>query len=450
MNEGKQWVKRTRTVTPSQRLLPLWEENQLAQVSRPRVDLETKEAKILFRQVSQHIPSTTYGVFGLYRYPAKFIPQVVDYIIEHYASPDDVVIDPFAGSGTTGLVARLHGLSYELWDLNPLLEVLHRVSIMPPPRLSTSDLENLIREMRSCRHRFSPAWSNISYWFPPEVLQLLERVFGWFHRLENETIKLLCTVPLLKTMRLFSFNDPQRQKLCRSPRSMSRVASLMQGDWREHFFALLKKEIEVVLKKLSEYQTLMNNGGREVHAIIRAGVDALDVSKDVHSEWDLLITSPPYLQAQEYIRASKLDLFWLGYTEEEVRRLASMEIPYRPVPQIEIHSPTYHRWHQEIREKRLRLMFERYFHSVLSILTNLASCVRSRMFLFVGPAKIRANPVPIDRIFVEHFTHLGWEHEATLVDTIIARVLFRTQTNPATGLEDHRMHAEHLVILRRG
>lgn len=40
------------------------------------------ESEVSFRQLMSHIPSTTYGAFGLYRYPAKFIPQVVAYAIQ--------------------------------------------------------------------------------------------------------------------------------------------------------------------------------------------------------------------------------------------------------------------------------------------------------------------------------------------------------------------------------
>jgi hypothetical protein len=44
---------------------------------------------------------------------------------------------------------------------------------------------------------------------------------------------------------------------------------------------------------------------------------------------------------------------------------------------------------------------------------------------------------------------MGWMHEVTLIDKIVARVLFRSNKNPATGLEDQRMKTEHLVILKR-
>jgi hypothetical protein len=95
------------------------------------------------------------------------------------------------------------------------------------------------------------------------------------------------------------------------------------------------------------------------------------------------------------------------------------------------------------------MTFDRYFWGVLGALTRLQEKIRSYLFLFVGPATVRGCPVPIDRIFAEHFTALGWTHEATLKDTIVAHQMFFYHNNPATGLKDQRMRSESLVILRR-
>ena len=44
------------------------------------------------------------------------------------------MLDPFAGYGTVGTVARTQGNLYEMWDLNPLdVLTFHALSIMQPP-----------------------------------------------------------------------------------------------------------------------------------------------------------------------------------------------------------------------------------------------------------------------------------------------------------------------------
>ena len=402
---------------------------------------EAKEKPVSFRSLVKGIPSTTYATFGLYRYPAKFIPQVIAYVLAEYARPGMTVFDPFAGYGTVGVVSRVYGHDYELWDLNPLLETLHAVATTEPEEV---DVGNLLSQVKNSRADYIPQWSNLSYWFPEEFLSLLFKVWGLYHSLDDAQLKLLLVVPLLRTTRYFSYDDMQRQKLSRSPRSEARVSSLLASNWQDLFYGKLEANIKNILKGAKEYREL---SPKSVQSIVKGGVDTL--SMDLSEDRDLLITSPPYLQAQEYIRQAKMDLFWLGHSEAIVRELSKQEIPYRAVPPCSIKSETYLQWIQQIRQPHLRTTFERYFQGVLGALTRLQEKVSSYLFLFVGPATIRGHPVPIDRIFTEHFSALGWIHEVTLKDTIVARQMFFYHNNPATGLKDQRMRTESLVVLRR-
>jgi hypothetical protein len=72
------------------------------------------------------------------------------------------------------------------------------------------------------------------------------------------------------------------------------------------------------------------------------------------------------------------------------------------------------------------------------------------MFIFVGPAKVRGQKIPIHQIIIEHMeNNKDWMHEKTYIDKIVSRVMFSTKKNPATGIEDQRMDKEYLVVLKR-
>jgi hypothetical protein len=397
-----------------------------------------KEISVVFREVIP-IP-TTYATFALYAYPAKFIPQVIAYILKNFATPGMKIFDPFAGYGTVGVVSRIFGYDYELWDLNPLLEILHSVATSSWKDI---DVESLCRQMMQSQEEFTPRWSNITYWFPSEFLPFLYKVWGFYHSLPDGYEKRILTVPLLKVTRYFSYDDLQRMKLSKSRRSVERVNFLLNSDWKTKFVEMVKNETKKLLSKLLQYQRL---SPKSVKSTIRAGVDTL--SLDLEEEKDILITSPPYLQSHEYIRHSKMDLFWLGYSEEQIRKLSKLEIPYREVdPQ-----PVYSELYKSIRDELsgpYRKIYDRYFWAVLGALTRLQKKVRHYLCLFVGRSSMRGKPVPIDRIFAEHFSVLGWEHVVTLVDTIKARRMFRYTVNPASKLVDARTPTEHLVILRK-
>ncbi len=396
---------------------------------------------VIFRELMPEIPSTTYATFGLYRYPAKFIPQVIAYALATYGRPGMSVIDPFAGYGTVGTVARLYGNDYELWDLNPLLKHLHSVTIMHPIEIDT---DALVRNMAMYTKPFIPDWGNITYWYPEQFLPMLSKAWGFYHSLENEELRQILLIPLIKATRYYSYNDEKRQKLSRSPFAENRVNRLKHQDWQQVFIAMVLKGINQILTKLEEYQMLRPES---VDYTIRAGIDASTM--DIEGERDILITSPPYLQAQEYIRAAKMDLFWLGYSENFIRELGKKEFPYQDVPKFPVRSNTYSQCLETIKEPHMIQVYERYFSGVLGTLTRLQEHVSRKLLLFVGPATIRTIPIPIDRIFTEHFEAMGWTHEVTLVDTIVARTMFFYKLNPATGQKDKRMSTEHLVVLSR-
>lgn len=399
-----------------------------------------KEREVTFRKLVK-FPSTTYATFALYRYPAKFIPHVIAYVLENYARPKMKVFDPFAGYGTVGVVSRIYGCDYELWDLNPLLETLHNITTLEPKEV---EVKRLLRQIATFDENFIPRWSRLHYWFPREFLPFLFRTWGFYHSLSDEYLKLLLTIPLLKTTRYFSYDDMQRQKLSKSPFSEQRINELLVCDWKTEFFNMLEQELRKIIQGMREYQTFKP---KQVKAIVRGGTDTLNTT--LNEEKDILITSPPYLQSQEYIRQAKLDLFWLGHSEDEVKRLSRLEIPYRDVIPQSIHSKTFSILRSGIRESHLQRIFDRYFWGVLGALTSLQEKVSSYLFLFVGQTSMGGQPVPIHRIFAEHFGELGWVHEATLIDTIAAHRMFSYRVNPATNRKDKRTPVENLVILRR-
>jgi len=400
------------------------------------------EKHVIFRDLMPEILSTTYATFGLYKYPAKFIPQVIAYALKTFSNPGDSVFDPFAGYGTVGTVARLYDNDYELWDLNPLLGHLHSVAVMSPVEI---DVDRLICDMRTYERPYCPDWSNMDYWYPENFLPMIQKAWGFYHSLENTDLQRVLLIPLLKTTRYFSYNDDKRQKLSTSPLARKRTDKLQCQDWQDIFFNKMHICIDQVLKRLEEYASLHP---KQVASTIKAGVNAF--TTDLSRNHNILLTSPPYMQAQEYIRSSKMDLFWLGYPESRIKELGKMEFPYSHVPEVPIYSDTYQSLLETITEPQMTKVFQQYFHGVLGTLSRLQKHITNYLLLFVGPATIRTKPVPIDRIFMEHFQALGWQHEATLIDTIVARAMFFYEQNPATHSSDNRMTTEHLVVLSRG
>ena len=401
---------------------------------------EPRKTPIIFRDAVSEIPSTTYGAYSIYKYPAKFIPQVIAYALREYGRPNMKVFDPYAGCGTVGIVCRVYGYDYELWDLNPIINTIHNTALLGKLEIK---LPKLMEDIKKSKKQFVPKWSNLKYWFPEDFLPTLFKTWGYVHSLADES-KYILLIPLLKVTRYFSNSDEKIHKLYSSKFAKKKVETLLKSDWKAKFYKMLEKEIRLLLKKLDEYRLL---NPKSVKYEIKSGIDTLKTR--LEDKVNILITSPPYLQAQEYIRSTKLELFWLGYEEEYIKQLSKKEIPYGPVDEIEIHSKTYDKYKKKIKEEHLRKLYTRYFCSILKTFSTLGEDVQNYMFIFVGPAKIRTTSIPIDEIVVEHLKEYGWKHEVTFVDKIVAHAMFEPKINPASGLNDSRMKTEHLVVLRK-
>jgi len=238
---------------------------------RSRAELSASsvpKVPISFRNAIPEISSTSYGTFAIYKYPAKFIPQVVAFILKEYAKPGMKVFDPFAGYGTVGIVSRVYGYNYELWELNPILDVVHDTAVMKVPKVN---LPELLEEIKNSRKEFIPKWSNLNYWFPEEFIPTRSRAWVFAHSLGDAT-KYVLLIPLINVTKYFSYSDEKVHKLWKSKYSRKKIEMLLKEDWKHQFYIMLEKELRKLLRKVWEYNRLKP---KQVDYRIRSGIDTL-------------------------------------------------------------------------------------------------------------------------------------------------------------------------------
>lgn len=79
-----------------------------------------------------------------HRYPAKFIPQLVEKLIDEYISNENAHInDPFMGCGTTIVTAIAHGFKASGTDINKIAYLMTKVKSTP---INPSYLDRKIKE----------------------------------------------------------------------------------------------------------------------------------------------------------------------------------------------------------------------------------------------------------------------------------------------------------------
>ncbi len=398
---------------------------------------------VSFRELVPEISDTGYLTHAIFYYPAKFIPQVVRYAINTYTKEGDWIIDPFAGSGTVGLEAYLCKRNAVLLDLNPLLNHIIPLKICPyKERLKKGHLFELLEEMVQSAHHFIPSWSNVDYWYPPEMLEVLSKYWGYIKNIDRSPYTQIVESALLKTSKHFSYAEHRIPKLYRSKRKKSYIEDLLKTEWKDK----LKEMVYTVsLKTLQDINNFISITPKHKNRVeYKGGIDSSHYQ--VGHACDALITSPPYLQAQEYIRTAKMDLFWLGFEEEEIRKLARLEIPYRKADRI-IQAKTLDSVRTVLERKDLINLLDSYFCHTINALENSMNSLKSNATacIFVGNPSIDGIKVEIWRILMEYFTQRGFIFEKVYEDKIKTRQLFGARKNK----NPDGMKSEYLLILRK-
>jgi len=175
---------------------------------------------VSFRELVPEITDTGYLTHAIVSYPAKFIPQVVRYTINTYTKKDDWIVDPFAGSGTVGVEAYLCKRNAILLDLNLLLNHIMPLKVYRgKEQLHKERMFKLLDGMQeSEKHRFIPSWSNVQYWYAPEILELLSQYWGFIYSKEDDVYSAIIKSSLLKVSKRFSYTEHRTPKLARSKR----------------------------------------------------------------------------------------------------------------------------------------------------------------------------------------------------------------------------------------
>ena len=405
-----------------------------------------KVALVSFRELVPEINDTGYLTHAIFAYPAKFIPQVVRYAINTYTKKGDWIVDPFAGSGTVGVEAYLCKRNAVLLDLNLLLNHIMPLKVYRGKELlSEANLHQLLEGMRESKHPFIPAWSNVDYWYTPEILEVLSRYWGFINCTDDGIYSTIIKSALLKVSKRFSYTEDRTPKLARSKRKLKAIEELLKENWREQLEEMVRSLSLKTLRNLNDFVMHTQHHFEHLGKVeFQGGVDSSYVA--VPRECDALITSPPYLQAQEYIRSTKMDLFWLGHTEEEIRGLSRLEIPYRKADRV-IQTETLDKVKKMLTRDDLQKRLDSYFCHTVNALENSMNQLKpnAAACIFVGNPRIDGITVELWRILAEYFTARGFVFEKVYEDRIKTRKLFGARKNK----NPDGMKSEFLLILRK-
>lgn len=412
-----------------------------------------KPKLISFREKVSEIKSTTYLTHSLYYHPAKFIPQIVRYCLDEYCKKGGVVLDPFAGSGTMGVEASTRGYESYMIDINPLLDYLYPLKM---PSFTKEEWEKYYYEAKIFLEEvltgepktINKINDNINYWYPEKLYKYFCRVWTNFHELKNQksTIaKNTVALVLFKISKYFSYAEHSMPKLFISKRKRAFIEKKLNED---SLFSQIEIKAFGALRDVKKsVDSLIELDGKLKKAEYFAGVDSSEFNFEKLPELDCIITSPPYLQAQEYMRTFKLEMMWTGIPQEKIKEYISKEIPFRKAPS-RIQGIYINEIREKIERKDLLKLYDSYFWFTVKALENASKRLKrnGKLCVLIGNPKMNGIEVEIWKVVYEYFiNNLGFNFLKVYEDKIITRKLFKGRKNQ----NPEGMKSEYLIILEK-
>jgi hypothetical protein len=236
------------------------------------------------------------------RYPAKMVSKLADRLVERYALNATRILDPFCGSGAVLTAANRKGIPVTGIDVNPIAELFSRVKLSG---FHQSDSVALARELvKVASHKVKPLpidWEGKDYWFTPGTVRKFERLRGAAHEMKlNRTVDgIAVLLSLSLSVRLCSKADQRSPK----PFISKEATENRKGKHFDPYSVLLS-----VLGDLGSSAAKVSSHRDSRFILSDITSDSLSGRIAKHSH---VITSPPYINAQDYFRNFKLELYIL-------------------------------------------------------------------------------------------------------------------------------------------
>jgi DNA modification methylase len=261
----------------------------------------------------------------IHPFPARMAPGIALDVLGK-ADRQLSVLDPMAGSGTVLAVARAKGHRAFGVDVDPLSVLLSKVWIRPVnSKMVTREAERVEERARrsfaGIRSGFAyPRSSNeetrkfLRYWFDDYVRRQLTALCWEIERIENSSTRDTLWCAFSKMIIAKQAGVSLAMDLSHSrPHKVYSVAPVKPFDR----FAQSVASVVANCCQVDDAET-------RPPASVKLG-DARELSFSDES-MDLVLTSPPYLNAIDYIRCSKFSLVWMGYNVENLRQIRATSI----------------------------------------------------------------------------------------------------------------------------
>lgn len=264
-------------------------------------------------------------MISVHPFPARMAPELAMSTLGALEK-GSVVVDPMVGSGTVLQQARALDLSAQGFDMDPLAVLISKVATTRVADDAISAASTLIvSEARG----LSPECIELP-WIDGDK-RTAEFIAYWFGDPQRDELRRLAYV--LSRAGEYGISDPVadvlRLALSRIIVTKKAAASLAQDTSHSRPHRVQTQSDYDVMTGYSKSVVALRKRVNKITGLgeVRVGQgDARDMKDIANSSVDMVLTSPPYLNAIDYMRGHKMSLVWLGFGIDDLTTKRSTSI----------------------------------------------------------------------------------------------------------------------------
>lgn len=389
---------------------------------------------------------------GLHSYPAMFIPQVANRLLQKYSNEGDTICDIFCGSGTALIESKILNRSAYGIDLNPLAIFLANVKTTPlNPSILTKQYYKLLQNIEKNKEikTRKPDFFNLDFWFNENVIKKLSVIKKLISEIKDKKIKDFFMVAFSETVRLSSNTKNGEFKLVR-------MSKEKLENHNPDVYGIFKGKTETNIQGMTEYY---DKAKKSWIKIIQGDSSKNNGIKE--NSIDCIITSPPYGDSRTtvaYGQFSRLSAQWIDIFDEpnEASNVDNELLGGKATKTLEhkLKSEYLNKALEEISKKD-----EKRARDVLSFYIGLEKCleqaykmlkINKYFCLVIGNRLVKQVRIPTDFIIAELSENLGFSCEEIIVRNIPGkRMPSKNSPTNISGELEETMNRESIVVLKK-
>lgn len=390
---------------------------------------------------------------SIHPFPARMAPSIA--LAELSLKKKLRVLDPMAGSGTTIVAARLKGHKAIGFDLDPLAVLISSVwcgDINPETVISISEKavkRASLMARKIVAKKAYPVYADIetrvfiNFWFDIKARKQLAALSNIIAEVRSKSLQSILWCAFSKLIITKEKGASLAMDVSHSrPHKVYSRAPIMPLDRFMINIKSILKSAPFTNSNLPPAQVLLGDARR------------LPINRN---SIDLVVTSPPYLNAIDYLRGHKLALVWMGYKIGELRKIRSHNIGTEALQLVNPSKDS-----QVIIKKmgnvdaltlRNRRMIEKYVNEMDLVMSEIARVLKpgGRAVIVIGNSTIRGIYIKNSEAIIA----LGKKNKLHLEGLISREISEQRRYLPAPTFNNSgkalqkRMREEVIITLRK-